>query len=375
MAVPFYDHGLLYGRRKTEIDAAIGRVLAGGNLDWGPEVPAFETEFAAWIGAAHVATTNSGTAALKVALMAMDIGPGDEVITVANTDIASASAIRLVGATPVFVDVDDRTLTIDLAAMRAAVTPRTRAILPVDLFGHPAAIPDIMAFARTRRLVVIEDSCLALGATIEGCAIGTIADVTCFSFAPTKHLGSIGSGGACVTADAGLAERMRMIAAYGQSRARHAAGAAQMPLNHQTLGLNERLDEIQAAVLRVKLADLAASLATRRRQAALYRDALAGTRVECPNPSPRVDHAFRNYVVHLDGRDAMRSALAARGIPTALSYAPPLHLHPVFADLGMAQGTLPVSEHSGSRLMGLPIGPHLDDTHIAEICTGIVGSL
>jgi dTDP-4-amino-4,6-dideoxygalactose transaminase len=371
MAIPYYDHARLYRRRKTEIDAAIARVLESGRLDWGPEVPAFEAEFAAWLGVAHTVTTNSGTAAIKVALMALGIGPGDEVVTVANTDIASASAIQLVGATPVFVDVDDRTLTIDLAAMRSAVTARTRAILPVDLFGHPAAIPEIVAFARARDLLVIEDSCLALGATIDGARIGTLADATCFSFAPTKHLGSIGSGGACVTADADLAERMRMIAAYGQSRTRHAVGAAHTLLDHQTLGLNERLDEIQAAVLRAKLPDLSASLAARRRQADLYAAALSGTRVECPAPSPRVIHAFRNYVVHLDGRDAMRAELAARGIPTALSYAPPLHLHPVFADRGCAHGALPVSERSGERLMGLPIGPHLDDEQIAGIADAI----
>ncbi len=371
MAVPYYDHALLYRRRKAVIDAAIFRVLESGRLDWGPEVPAFEAEFAAWLGAPHAVTVNSGTAALKVALLALGVGRGDEVITVANTDIASTSAVRLVGATPVWVDVDPVSLTMDLDAMAAALTPRTRAILPVDLFGHPAAMPEIVAFARRHGLAVIEDACLALGAAIDGTRIGTIADVTCFSFAPTKHLGSLGSGGACVTGDATLAERMQKIAAYGQSRARHMAGAAQTMLHHETEGLNERMDEIQAAVLRVKLADVPASLAARRRQATAYAQALAGAPVDCPTPTARVDHAFRNYVVHLDDRDRVRRDLAARGIPTAVSYAPPLHLHPAFEDLGYRRGSLPVSERSGDRLMGLPIGPHLEDAHVAEVAEGI----
>ncbi|MHB2165903.1 DegT/DnrJ/EryC1/StrS family aminotransferase [Alsobacter sp. R-9] len=371
MAVPFYDHARLYRRDKAAIDAAIARVLESGRLDWGPEVPAFEAAFAAWVGAPHAVTTNSGTAALKVALMALGVGTGDEVVTVANTDIASASAIRLVGARPVFVDVDPQSLTMDLDAMRAAVTPRTKAILPVDLFGHPAAMPEIVAFARPRGIAVVEDACLALGAEIDGQRVGTIADITCFSFAPTKHLGSIGSGGACTTADSALAQRMQMIAAYGQSRDRHMGGAARMLLHHETLGLNERLDEIQAAVLQAKLPRVDESLAVRRRQAELYAEALAAAPVDVPQPSNRVRHAFRNYVVHVDRRDAVREALAARGIPTAVSYAPPLHLHPAFADLGCERGSLPVSERSGDRLMGLPIGPHLDDDAIAEVAAAI----
>jgi dTDP-3-amino-3,4,6-trideoxy-alpha-D-glucose transaminase len=368
MTVPFYNHALLYARRRDDIDGAIRRVLESGRLDWGPEVPAFEAEFAAWVGAPFAVTTNSGTAALKIALLALGIGEGDEVITVANTDIASTSAVRLVGAKPVWVDVDPLSLTMDLDAMRAAAGPRTRAILPVDLFGHPAALPEIMAFARERGLVVIEDACLALGAEIDGIRIGRLADVTCFSFAPTKHLGSLGSGGACVTADAALAQRMQMIAAYGQSRSRHMqGGAAMQPLFHETEGLNERMDEVQAAVLRVKLADVDASLATRRQQAAAYEAALAGLPVDCPQSSPRALHAWRNYVVHVDDRDAVRAALFERGIPTALSYAPPLHLHPAFEDLGAGPGSFPVSERSGERLVGLPIGPHLEARDIEEL--------
>ncbi len=223
MAVPFYNHARVYARRKAEIDAAILGVLESGRLDWGDHVPSFEAEFAAFVGASHAVTVNSGTAALKLALRALGIGPGDEVITVPNTDIGTVSAIHLAGATSVFVDVNPQTLCMNPAQARAAITPRTRALLPVDMYGQPAALIELGALAKEKGLALVEDACLALGAEIDGRPVGTIADVTCFSFAPTKHLGSLGSGGACVTADAALAERMRKLAGYGQDRARHRA--------------------------------------------------------------------------------------------------------------------------------------------------------
>jgi dTDP-3-amino-3,4,6-trideoxy-alpha-D-glucose transaminase len=364
MKVPFYDHAKLYRRRQAEIDAAIHRVVASGRLDWGDEVPAFEAEFAAFVGAAHCVTVNSGTAALKVALLGLGIGPGDEVVTVPNSDIGTTSGIHHVGATSVWVDVEPGALTMDPAAMRAAITPRTRALLPVDLFGHPAAMPEIMATAKAHGLAVVEDACLALGADIGGRAIGQWADVTCFSFSPNKHLGAYGSGGACVTDDAALAERMRKLSAYGQPRSRHRSlGTTGQPLNHETEGLNERLDEIQAAILRVRLPDLPASLATRRAQAARY-DAALGSLIETPQTKPGMTHAWRNYVVHVDRRDAVREALTAHGVGTALSYAPPMHLQPVYAGKGYGTGAFPVVERSAARLLGLPIGPHLDDAQI-----------
>src|SRR5215208_2668080 len=259
MAVPFYDHAKLYRQRKAEIDVAIHRVLASGRLDWGDEVPAFEEEFAHWNGATHAVTVGSGTAALKIALLALGIGPGDEVVTVPNTDIASSSALRLAGADVVWVDVEPVSRTMDVAAFEAAITPRTRAVLPVDLYGHPAKLKGIVAVARKHDLAVVEDACIALGATSDGRKVGTLADVTCFSFAPTKHLGAFGSGGACLTEDAALAERLRLISGYGQARSRHRSingDAVSAGLHHETDGTNERLDELQAAVLRVKLKDL-----------------------------------------------------------------------------------------------------------------------
>ena len=191
MAVRFHNHQRLYKRRKPEIDAAIARVIASGRFDWGDEVPAFEAEFAAWVGAAYAVCVNSGTAALKVALLALDIGPGDEVITVGNTDIASSSSIHHTGGRPVWVEIDPVSKCMDVDALRAAITPRTRAILPVDLYGHPADMKAIMTIAREHNLVVVEDACLSLGATIDGQKIGTFADITCFSFAPVKTSGQL----------------------------------------------------------------------------------------------------------------------------------------------------------------------------------------
>jgi dTDP-4-amino-4,6-dideoxygalactose transaminase len=371
MAVPFYNHARVYRRRKSEIDAAILGVLESGRLDWGDHVPAFEAEFAAFVGAPHCVTVNSGTAALKAALLALGIGPGDEVITVPNTDIGTVSAIHLAGATSVFVDVDPATLCMDVAAARAAITPRTRALLPVDMFGHPAALVELGELARAKGLVLVEDACLALGATIGDRQVGAFADITCFSFAPTKHLGAFGSAGACVTGDAALADRLRKLTAYGQERSRHRAiGGTPPPLHHETEGMNERMDEIQAAVLRIKLQDVPASLGARRSQAAFYAEAL-GPAVETPTERPGTRHAFRNYVVHLDRRDAVRAGLAARGIGTALSYAPPMHLQPFLAGRAPGPGAFPVAERSAERLLGLPIGPHLEEAEVEEVAEGV----
>lgn len=375
LRVPMYDHATLYRRRKDAIDGAILRVLESGRLDWGEEVPAFEAAFAQFVGASHCVTVNSGTAALKVALMALGIGPGDEVITVPNTDIGTVSAIRHVGAAPVLADVDPASLCMDVAAARAAVTPRTRAILPVDLYGHPADLPAIVALAQQHGLAVVEDACLALGATIGGTRLGSFATITCFSFAPTKHLGSIGSGGAAATQDAALADRMRKLAAYGQDRSRHLAiHGVGIGLHHETDGLNERMDEIQAAVLRVKLSDVEESLSVRRHQADLYARHLTGV-VELPSQAQGTQHAFRNHVVHTDRRDAVRAALTRRGIASNLSYAPPMHLQPVFSTLGHAIGSFPIAERSCARLLGLPVGPHLDDAAIVAVSSALRASV
>lgn len=377
MAVTFYNHQQLYQRQKPEIDAAIARVIASGRFDWGDEVPAFEAEFAAWNGASHAVGVASGTAALKVALLALGIGPGDEVITVSNTDIGSSSSIHHTGATPIWVDIDPVSRNMDVDALAAAIGPRTRAILPVDLYGHPADMTAIMAIAKQHGLKVVQDSCLSLGATIDSVKVGTMADVTCFSFAPSKHLGSFGAGGAALTEDADLAERMRKISAYGQERGRHYAmhGKGMGGLHHETHGLNERLHEIQAAILRARLPFLNEMLAERRRQAAHYNAGLAGLDITLPATLPGYEHAWRNYVIETSERTKLLESLANRGIATNLTYAPPLHLQPVFADYGKRPGTLPVTERFADHLLGLPIGPQLETSVIDEVLEGVRASV
>lgn len=359
--VPLYDHAALYAASRPRIDAAMARVVTSGKLDWGEEVPAFEAEFAAWLGASHVIGVGSGTGALKAALKALGIGPGDEVITVTNTDIAGSSAIRFVGADVVWVDIDPATRNIDVAQAEAAITPRTRAILPVDMYGHPADLHSLRKIADRHGLLIVEDACLALGAEIGNRKLGTIADITCFSFAPTKHLGAYGSAGACTTGDAALAERLQIVSAYGQSRLRHTANLAGggAGLHHETDGLNERMDELQAAILRAKLPDLDATLAGRRAQAARYGERLVGIGIDLPGEHGPVRHAWRNYVVELDDRDSVRERLSGRGVETNTPYAPPMHVQPVYAGLGCGPGSFPHSERSCARLLGLPLGPHL----------------
>jgi len=377
MAVSFYNHQRLYQRQKPEIDAAIARVIASGRFDWGDEVPAFEAEFAAWNGASHAVGVASGTAALKVALLALGIGPGDEVITVSNTDIGSSSSVHHTGAKPVWVDIDPVSRNMDVDALAAAIGPRTRAILPVDLYGHPADMTAIMAIARRHGLKVVQDACLSLGATIDGIKVGVMADVTCFSFAPSKHLGSFGAGGAALTQDADLAERMRKISAYGQERSRHYAmhGKGMGGLHHETHGLNERLHEIQASILRARLPFLDGMLAARRQQAARYTEGLSGLEIGLPATLPGYEHAWRNYVIESTDRVKLLEQLGNLGIATNLTYAPPLHLQPVFAEYGIGKGALPVTERFADRLLGLPIGPHLTDGEIDEVIEGVNASV
>jgi dTDP-4-amino-4,6-dideoxygalactose transaminase len=377
MTVPLYDHARLYAATKQPIDAAIARVLTSGRLEWGPEVPAFEREFAAWVGATHAVSVGSGTAGLKAALLALGVGAGDEVITVPNTDIAGSSAIRFAGARVVWVDVDPATRCMDPDAAAAAITPRTKAILPVDLYGHPAALTALRALADLHGMALVEDACLALGAEIEGRRIGSLADITCFSFAPTKHLGAYGCGGACTTESTALMERLCRISAYGQSRERHsrtfAGGIAQ--LHHETDGLNERLDELQAAILRAKLPKLDHTLTQRRAQAARFAERLADSGLDLPMEHGPVRHGWRNYVIECDDRDGLRARLTAAGVGTNTPYAPPMHLQPVYADLGHRIGSFPAAERSCARLLGLPLGPHLELKDIDRASDAVLKAL
>ncbi|WP_405552315.1 DegT/DnrJ/EryC1/StrS family aminotransferase [Streptomyces canus] len=358
MRVALYDHAKLYREHRGEIDAAIARVLESGQFTWGEEVPGFEEEFASWVDARHAVAVGSGTAALTTALRALGIGPGDEVITVANTDLADSAAISAVGASVVWVDIDPESRCIDTTACEAAITPRTRALLPVDMYGHPADMVEMRRIADRHGLALVEDACLALGAEIDGSRLGSLADVTCFSFAPGKHLGAYGAAGACTTQDAALAERIRRLATNGQARERNYGPKPSLGLHHEAEGHNERMDELQAAVLRAKLPYLDEALAVRRAQADRYTERLAGL-VDLPGQKTGFRHAWRNYVIELDRRDALAAHLLAQGIGCNALYAPPMHLQPVYKGFGYAAGSLPTTERSGNRLLGLPLGPHL----------------
>ena len=353
-----YDHAERYRQLQAELDAAVKRVLESGKPDWGEEVPGLEREFAAFVGAEFAVGCNSGTAALRLALLALGVGQGDEVITAPNTDAGTASAIHHVGATPVFVDVEADTMNLDPGLLEAAITSRTKAVIPVHLYGHPADMPRILEVARKHDLFVIEDACLALGASIAGRAIGAWGDVACFSFAPTKHLGGFGSGGICVTNQPELAQRMQCFVGYGQPRARVYERAAHG--QHLLVeGVNERLDELQAAMLRVQLPHVLHWTAQRMEHAEAYSAAFAGSSLQLPMVRPGCVHTFRNYVIRLEHRDEVQCKLLDAGVATTLAYVPPLHLQPAYARLGLQPGSYPVVELACERLMCLPISPQL----------------
>ncbi|NGM20846.1 DegT/DnrJ/EryC1/StrS family aminotransferase [Roseomonas stagni] len=368
--IPVYDRRKLYLDDKDAIDAAVARVLASGRYDWGEEVPAFEAELAAWLGAKHFVATGSGTAALKSAFRALRIGPGHEVITVANTDMANSTAIHSVGATVVWVDIDPLTRCMDPAACAAAITPRTAAILPVDIYGHPCDIRAFRELADRHGLALIEDACLALGAEIDGQLVGRHADVTCFSFSSGKHLGAMGNAGGCATEDAAIAQRLRLLSGDGQDRARHRMQPRPLDLHHEEESHNDRMDEIQAAVLRAKLPSLHRTLAQRRAQAARYAQALADV-VQAPSERSGVRHAWRNYVIETEDREALAGHLTAQGIQCNALYNPPMHLQPAYAGLGFKRGLLPKTEAFADRLLGLPIGPHLRMAEIEAVIAAI----
>jgi dTDP-4-amino-4,6-dideoxygalactose transaminase len=374
MRVPLHDHAELYREHRAEIDAAIARVLGSGHVDWGDEAPSFEEEFAAWLKAKFAIAVGSGTAALTAALRAIGVGPGDEVITVANTDLADSAAIHAAGAFVVWVDIDPETRCIDTAACDAAITSRTRALLPVDMFGHPADMEELRRIADFRGIALIEDACIALGAEIAGRRVGSLADVTCFSFSPGKNLAAYGLAGACTTEDAALADSIRKLSSDGQARERHDGSLQHIGLRHETEGSNERMDEIQAAVLRTKLPYLDATQAARRAQAERYSERLGGY-ADLPSERAGIRHAWRNYVIEHDRRDELAAHLYAWGIECSAPYSPPQHRQMVYANLGYAAGSLPQTERAGSRILALPIGPHLSLEQIDAVADAVRAGL
>lgn len=351
MEIPLVDLKRQYADLKLEIDAAIADVLGGMNLFLGPNLRAFEKEFAGYLGTNECVGVGDGTAALYLALRACGIEAGDEVITVSHTFFATVEAIAQAGAKPVFVDVDPETLTMSVDGLERAITPRTRAIIPVHLYGRMADMPAIMALARRHGLSVIEDACQAHGASLDGRMAGTIGDIGCFSFYYSKNLGAYGEAGCMVTNNADIARRARALRDHGSSQRYH----------HQALGVNSRLDEVQAAVLRVKLPRLDAWNEARRQHAARYNRALAWLPFQLPSiPGP--DHVFHLYVIQTSNRDELKEYLARHGISTGIHYPVPSHRQQ--ACTAFETEPLPVTEAVVDEILSLPMFPELRDEEI-----------
>ena len=359
--VPFVDLGAQYRSIKPEIDAAIARVLDSAQFVLGPEVEAFEREFAAFCGTAHGVAVNSGTSALHLALLAADIGPGDEVITVPFTFVASVAAIDYTGARPVFVDVDDRSLTMDPSAIEAAITPRTKAIIPVHLYGQTADMDPIREIASRHGLTVIEDAAQAHGATYKGRPAGSLGDLGCFSFYPSKNLGAYGEGGIVVTDRDDYAARIRLLRDWGQDSKYH----------HAVRGFNARMEGFQGAILRVKLRHLPAWTDARRQHAARYHALLADAGLRLPGEMPYATHVYHLYTVRSGGRDDLRAALAADGIHSGLHYPIPVHLQSAYADLGYSRGDFPVSEQAADEVLSLPMFPEMTGEQIETVAASV----
>lgn len=350
--------------RFQEMMEAVARVASAGAFTLGHEVDAFEAEFAAYNETAHSVGVSSGTEALVLALRALDVGPGDEVVVPANSFVATAEAVSLAGATPRPIDVDPDSHLMTAAGVEAAIGPRTRCVIAVHLMGSTVDMAPILAVAREHDLRVVEDTAQAHGARLRGTRVGTFGDVGCFSFYPTKNLGAWGDGGAIVTADDELADRVRLLRCHGERPRYH----------HQVVGTTARLDALQAAILRIKLRDLDAVLDERRRLAAALRDGLSGCGVQLPSPACEgADHVYHLFVVRSEDRDALREHLATEGVSTAVHYPVPIHRVGAYADLGLAAGSLPVAERLADQICTLPLFPGMSEDETAHVIHGVQG--
>jgi dTDP-4-amino-4,6-dideoxygalactose transaminase len=361
--IPFLDLKAQHRALREELLAAAARVIDGCQFVLGDEVAAFEEEFAAFCTAKHAVGVNTGTSALHLALLAAGVGPGDEVVTVSHTFVATVSAIRYAGATPVLVDVDPASFTMDPRLVERAITNRTRAILPVHLYGQPADMDPILEIGRRHDLLVIEDSCQAHGAEYRGRRTGSMGHMAAFSFYPGKNLGACGEGGALVTNDPELARRVRMLRDWGQDRRYH----------HALEGFNYRMDNVQGAFLRVKLRHLPAWTEARRAHAARYRALFEGSGVRFPAEMSYAKHAYHLYAVMTPRRDGLHAALHEKGIATGFHYPTPVHLQPCFAVLGYRRGDLPCSERAASEEISLPMYPELTEDQIREVAAAVLG--
>ncbi|MHB8793785.1 MAG: DegT/DnrJ/EryC1/StrS family aminotransferase [Thermoleophilia bacterium] len=365
MEVPYVDLAATYHGLKDEIDEAVAMVLEGGAYVLGENTEAFEEEFAAWAGARHAVGVGSGTDALYLALKALDIGPGDEVLTVSHTAVNTALAISKAGATPVFVDIEPGTFCMDPEQLEAARTERTRAVMPVHLYGHPVDMGRVLEFAGRNGLAVIEDCAQAHGAAFEGCTVGTMGAVGCFSFYPTKNLGACGDGGAVTTDDPELAEKIRSLGNCGQGSERY---------RNIYKGDVSRLDELQAAILRVKLRALDGWTECRRETAALYNRLLSDpgmvSGLVTPVEAEWARHVYHLYVIRSSERDRLREHLTGSGIQALVHYPAPVHLQPAFA--GESHNPLPETEKAVAEILSLPVYPEISSAQVEYVAKTIL---
>ena len=359
-SIPMVDPAAEYRAFKAEIDAAVGRVLGSGRYILGPEGEALERELAAYTGAAHAVGVNSGTDALHLALVAAGIGAGDEVVVPAFTFFATAEAVSYTGARPVFADVDAGTFNLNPASLEKSITARTKAVIAVHLFGQCARLEEIQRICSERKLVLIEDCAQALGADYAGRRAGSWGDFGGFSFYPTKNLAAAGDAGMITVKDKAHAETLRVLRHHG----------SRQPYVHERVGWNSRLDEVQAALLRVKLAKLSELNEARRRVARGYRERLAGVPVTAPAEEPRGTHVYHQFTIKTERRDAIREALGRDGIASSIFYGLPLHKQPAYepANRGLK---LPASEAAAKSVLSLPIHPFLEDAVLDRICSVI----
>jgi dTDP-4-amino-4,6-dideoxygalactose transaminase len=363
--IPLVDLRAQFRTIQSEVMPAIENVLTHMQLFLGSESRAFEQEFASYCGCECGVGCSNGTDALILALRACEIGPGHEVITVSNTFIATVEAIALVGARPVFVDIDPGTYTMDPTQLEQALNPRTRAILPVHLYGHPADMQPILDFARIHGLRVIEDASQAHGASYFGKRVGSMGDIGCFSLYYSKNLGAYGEAGICVTNDSGLAESMRMLRDHG-SRLRY---------HHEVIGTNARPDEIQSAILRVKLRYLEEWNSARQSHARVYTQHLRGLVKQVPVVRSGNTHVFYVYVVQVENQQQFRELLEQAGIATGIHYPIPIHLQPACAHYGYLRGKLPVTEAVADHIVSLPMYPELTDEQIGTVVSAVKKSI
>jgi dTDP-4-amino-4,6-dideoxygalactose transaminase len=359
--IPFVDLKAQYRSIRDEIEPAVKSVLESAEFVLGSPVRAFESDFAAYCGSEQAIAVNSGTSALHLALLAAGVGPGDQVVTTPFTFVATVAAIRYAGATPVFADIDPATFTIDPVRIEPLITPRTKAILPVHLYGQPADVDPILEIARRRGLVVVEDAAQAHGAEYKGRLAGSLGDLGCFSFYPGKNLGAYGEGGAVTTNHPEFARTIRMLRDWGQ----------EVKYHHVLKGFNYRMDGIQGAILGVKLRHLESWTEARRAHARQYSRQLAGAAVQTPQEAPYARHVFHVYAVRTPDRDGLQQALQAAGVQTGIHYPIPVHLTEAHADLGYHRGDFPHAEKAADEVLSLPMFAELTGEQIEFVCGAV----